>query len=76
LFFGLKNVLLGWTEPFTEAYKAAGQSKRGRVVQGAIGFCEGIGNGVIDTIGGAQHVLTFPLTRVDIPLPENGVQLL
>lgn len=74
LLFGLKNTLFGWTEPFTRSYEAG---KRNRsIVPGALGFLEGLGYGVIDTIGGAQHVLTFPVTRFDIPLPEGGVQLL
>lgn len=74
LLFGLKNVLLGWTEPFTRSYEAGKRNRR--IVPGALGFLEGVGYGVIDTIGGAQHVLTFPVTRLDIPLPEGGVKLL
>jgi len=74
LLFGLKNVLLGWTEPFTRFHRAVRRSKR--IMPGALGFLEGLGYGVIDTVGGAQHVVTFPVTRLDIPLPEGGVQLL
>lgn len=74
LLFGLKNALLGWTEPFTRSYEAGKRNRR--IVPGALGFLEGLGYGVIDTIGGAQHVLTFPVTRLDIPLPEGGIQLL
>jgi len=74
LLFGLKNTLFGWTEPFTRSHEAVTRNKR--IVPGALGFLEGVGYGVIDTIGGAQHVLTFPVTWLDIPLPEGGVQLL
>ncbi|MBI3082871.1 MAG: hypothetical protein HYY90_00675 [Candidatus Omnitrophica bacterium] len=74
LLFGLKNTLFGWTEPFTRSYEAGKRNRR--IVPGALGFLEGVGYGVIDTIGGAQHVLTFPVTRLDIPLPEGGVKLL
>jgi hypothetical protein len=63
LAFGGKNFLLGWTELFTEP-----------VEQGnPIGIVQGLGNAVMDTAGGFLHVITAPLTGVDVPLPENGV---
>ncbi len=66
--FGLKNTLLGWTEFFTEPYKAA---KGGQNVAGGIG--RGLWNGLADTVGGAAHLVTFPITKLDLPLPEGGV---
>ena len=69
--FGAKNTLLGWTEIFTEPYEAA---KSGGNVAGGIG--RGLLNGVLDTAGGAAHLVTFPITKFDLPLPEGGVQLL
>lgn len=68
--FGLKNVLLGWTEIFTQPYDEA---KGGG--NAAVGFGKGIWNTVGQTVGGALHLGTFPVTTVDVPLPENGNQL-
>ena len=73
LIFGLKNTFFGWTAPFTAARKAV-QSKPA-ILQASLGFLEGLGTGVIDTLGGAENVLTFPVTAFDITLPENGVHL-
>ena len=66
--FGAKNTLLGWTELFTEPYEAA---KSGRNVAGGVG--RGLWNGVMDTAGGAAHLVTFPVTKLDLPLPEGSV---
>jgi len=67
--FGLKNLLLGWTEIGSEAveYKKNGKN----VFQGiAVGF----GEAIVYTVGGALHVATFPIP-LDVPLPKNGVQI-
>jgi hypothetical protein len=68
--FGLKNTLLGWTELFAEPYEAA---KGGRNIAGGVG--QGLLNGLLDTAGGAAHLVTFPITKFDLPLPEGGTQL-
>ena len=69
--FGLKNALLGWTDLFTEPQEASSSGQ---------GFLKGIGYGLKDalenTLGGVVHVVTFPLTEVDAPLPEGGTQIL
>ena len=69
--FGLKNALLGWTELFVEPQKA---------MQSGGNFFRGVGMGIKDavenTLGGVLHVLTFPITGVDVPLPDGGTQLL
>ena len=69
--FGVKNLLLGWTDLFVEPKEAA---------DGGGNVFTGIGVGVKDTLentlGGAVHILTFPITNLDAPLPEGGVQLL
>ena len=68
--FGLKNAALGWTEIFTQPVdevKGGGNA--------AVGFGKGIWNTVGQTVGGALHLATFPITSVDVPLPENGNQL-
>ena len=68
--FGFKNLFAGWTEIFTEpidAHKAGTNPIRGLAV--------GIANAIVDTVGGALHLVTFPVTQVDVPLPQNGVSL-
>ena len=68
--FGLKNAALGWTEIFTQPVD---ESKEGG--NAVVGFGRGIWNTIGQTVGGALHLGTFPITSVDIPLPENGNQL-
>ena len=67
--FGVKNLLLGWTDLFHEPYEAHQDGKNVLV---------GIGRGIKDTIenelGGAVHTITFFLPQVDAPLPEGGVE--
>ena len=63
--FGLKNVLLGWTELITEPVEQ----------KSFWGVGQGLGNAVMDTVGGLLHVLTAPVTTIDVPLPENGTNL-
>lgn len=63
--YGAKNALLGWTELFTEFF----EDKRAE----SIG--QGLGNAVMNTVGGVLHVVTFPFTGIDVPLPENGVDI-
>ena len=71
LVYGLKNALLGWTEFFTQP--------RDTLNEGGnffVGVGTGVWNGVGQTVGGALHLVTFPVTQIDIPLPEGGTQLL
>jgi len=68
--FGAKNLLLGWTELFTEPKAALDEGGNFFV-----GLGRGLWNGLADTLGGAVHVVTFPITAVDAPLPQGGVQL-
>ncbi len=69
--FGVKNALLGWTEIFTEPKQAldAGENF-------FVGLGKGLKNGVEDELGGVVHIVTFPITGVDAPLPEGGTDLL
>ena len=69
LVFGAKNVLLGWTAVITDPARR----KEGENVYSAIG--RGIYEGVIYTIGGAIHAVTFPFTTLDVPLLNDGVKL-
>ena len=67
--FGLKNVVLGWTELLT---KPVDYHAEGRNVFEGIGA--GLANTAVYTVGGAFHAVTF-FVPVDLPLPNNGVQL-
>ncbi len=69
--FGVKNLLLGWADLFTEPKEA---------LDGGQNFLTGLGYGVKDAVenelGGVVHIVTFPLPQIDAPLPEGGTQLL
>lgn len=69
--YGLKNVLLGWTELFTEPKDALSEG-----TNFFVGIGHGLWNGVGQTIGGVLHLVTFPITAIDVPLPEGGTQVL
>jgi len=66
--FGVKNLVLGWTEIFARPDAYANEDKN---------FVEGVGmglwNAIVYTVGGALHTATFPIP-VDIPLPNNGIE--
>ena len=69
--YGAKNTLLGWTELFTEP--------RDAVTSGGnffVGVGKGLWNGVGQTVGGALHLVTFPITQIDVPLPEGGTHVM
>ena len=70
LTFGLKNTLLGWTELFKQPMDHAKDGKS---------FLAGMGHGILNTVtytvGGVLHVVTFPFTSIDIPIPNDGVKL-
>ena len=68
--FGVKNLLLGWTDLFTEPMEA---SHSGENIFKGIGV--GVKDAIENEIGGALHVITFPLPCIDVPLPEGGTQL-
>ena len=67
-FYGAKNLLLGWTELITEPDEAIWEGSS--VTNGIL---DGLWHSVGQTLGGAYHLLTFPLTNLDLPLPEGGV---
>ena len=69
--FGVKNLLLGWTDLFVEPREAS--QAGGNVLQG-IGV--GVKDALENTLGGAVHLVTFPITCLDAPLQEGGTQLL
>ncbi len=64
-FFGAKNLFLGWTELVTEPVEQ----------RNILGVGQGLGNAVMDTVGGFLHLVTSPVTSIDVPLPESGTNL-
>ncbi len=71
LLFGIKNALLGVAELYNEPREA---KRDGRKL--IVGIGHGLRNMVGDTVGGALHLLTFPITAVDVTLPEGGTDVL
>src|SRR3989338_9318686 len=69
--FGIKNLLLGWTDLFVEPKEASDVG--GNLFQG-IGY--GLKDAIENTLGGAVHIVTFLLPQIDAPLPEGGTQVL
>lgn len=71
LTFGGKNALLGWMELYNEPRDAV------RAKQGFLrGMGRGLANMVGDTIGGVVQLATFPITAIDVTLPEGGTDIL
>ena len=67
--YGAWNFMFGWMELFREPYEAA--------VLGDnvfVGAAKGITYSVADMAGGALSVITFPVTCLQIPLPEGGIK--
>jgi len=71
LLFGVKNLLLGWTEIFTEPKEALDSGENFFV-----GLGKGLKNGVEQELGGVVHIVSFPITNLDAPLPEGGTKLM
>ena len=71
LLFGGTNILFGWLELYNEPREAVRENR---------GFFHGVKHGVVnmlgDTVGGAINLVTFPITALDVPLPEGGTDLL
>ncbi len=65
---GVVNVLAGWNDLFEEPVAAWENDEN---------ILKGIGKGITDafanTAGGLLRILTFPFTRLNIPLPDDGV---
>lgn len=69
--FGLVNTLLGWTDLIFEPIRGAKKCSSCDSVWTGLG--KGLGDAIVNEVGGAIHLITFPLV-VDVPLPDNGVQ--
>ncbi|MBN1689371.1 MAG: hypothetical protein JW893_09730 [Candidatus Omnitrophica bacterium] len=68
--YGMKNILGGWTALFSEPYNYKQEGKN--VIAGAgMGFVKTM----TYTLGGVLHVITFPITSLDVPLLDGGVEL-
>lgn len=68
LLFGTKNLLLGWTSIIKTPYdhhESAGATMK------SLGM--GMMMAPMNMLGGLMHVLTFPITNLDIPIPCGGV---
>lgn len=67
--FGFKNLFGGPLELVREPLRQYRAGERNPLPM--IG--KGLYNGVVYTVGGALHLITFPITNVDVPLPNDGV---
>ena len=68
--FGIKNLFGGWTEIVTQPW-----NHHANPGETAESIARGIYNAVVYTVGGALHIVTFPITNLDVPLPNNGVSM-
>ncbi len=68
--FGAKNTLLGWTELVSQPLH---HHRTNKDLVTHLG--KGVKNAVYDTVGGAATLVTFPVTGLDIHLPESGVKI-
>lgn len=67
--FGLKNLLLGWTDLITEPRETLDAG--GNILTGlGVGLKDALEN----TLGGVVHTVTFFLPQIDAPLPEGGTK--
>ena len=69
--FGATNTLLGWTSLFRTPMQS---SRNGENI--FVGIGKGVWNAVGQTVLGAAHLITFPITVIDVPLPEGGTDIL
>jgi len=75
--FGFKNLVGGWTEIFSRPGKYKEKEAGNvflRIGNVFLGIGHGLLNAIVYTVGGAAHMVTFPIP-LDIPLPDNGVSL-
>ena len=75
--FGAVNVIIGWTEFFTEPVDHC-KRKKGIlpcVGSGMVGTGHGLVNGSLDMVGGTINMATSFLPQFQFPLPQGGVDL-
>ena len=67
--YGMGNFYLGWSEIFNEPIKHH---------EGIFSALKSVGRGFalfpVDTVGGLFHMVTCPITTLDMPLPDGGIQ--
>ena len=68
--YGMANFFGGWIALYYEPLQARQDHKN---IFAGIG--KGLVNAVVLTVGGLAHLVTAPMTFIDIPLPNNGVEL-
>ena len=68
--FGMANFWGGWISLYYEPINAHEQNQNL-----ALGIGKGFAFGFVDTFGGLAHLITAPITVLDIPLPHNGVEI-
>lgn len=68
--YGFTNLCFGWTEFMTKPFEAV---QSGSIYDMCMGIPYGLCNGLADTVGGVAHMITAPITSLDIPLPDGGV---
>ena len=72
--FGLKNLIMGPFELITVPVKHMQNGTGNGIVRLGEGLVLGIHDAVAHTVGGALHLVTFPYTALDIPLPNDGAK--
>jgi hypothetical protein len=70
MLYGVANFFGGWISLFNEPQMYAEDRKNI-----FLGIGRGIYKAVVITAGGVVHFVTAPLTFLDIPLPDNGVDM-
>ncbi len=69
--YGVENMLFGVTHIITEPLHGINDG-------GLAGGFQGLATGTLHAVeyvgGGALHVVTFPITNLDVPLPDGGAQ--
>lgn len=66
--FGVKNLFLGWTSIFTSPKK---HHENFGATMKSVGM--GMMMAPMNMVEGAMHIVTFPITNLDIPIPCGGV---
>jgi len=73
--YGMKNLLVGWTEVISQPLIYHKEKQGNRFSRFFQGLGRGAFNAVFDTLGGFVHLVTSPITVLDVPLPQGGVDL-
>ena len=69
--FGVKNTFFGLTEVVNAPKRLSDDDKKNLFKVLGVG----VFNAAADEVGGFVHAVTFFIPAIDIPLPNNGVQI-